>query len=210
MNAEVYRFNVGDFECLVINDGNFIYEPPLIPPPADFLFANAPKKLLEESLNEHGIQPAQWLAFASPFTCVMVSMGGYTVLVDTGADGLTQNTGRLIHNLQAAGIEAGDIDTVILTHSHDDHVGGNTDAKGKPAFSKARYVMWKEEWIFWNSKQPEAIYKNEDFTFTRKNLLSIQHQLNLLDHETEIVPGIRAVTTPGHTPGHMAVSVSSN
>jgi glyoxylase-like metal-dependent hydrolase (beta-lactamase superfamily II) len=210
MNTEVYRFNVGDFECMAINDGTFTYEPPLIPPPADFLFANAPKKLLKETLNEHGIQPGKWAAFVSPFTCVMVNAGRHKVLIDTGADGLTPNTGRLLRNLHAVGIEAGDIDTVILTHGHDDHIGGNTDAKGKPAFPKASYVMWKEEWTFWTSEQAEELYGNEDFTFTRKNLLPIQDQMDLLDHEAEIVPGIRAVPAPGHTPGHMAVSISSN
>lgn len=209
MNTEVYRFKVGDFECFAINDGTFTYEPPLIPPPADFLFANAKKELLKETLNKYGIQSEKWLAFVSPFTCVMVSTGRHKVLVDTGANGLTSNTGRLLCNLHTVGIEAGEIDIVILTHAHDDHVGGNTDAKGKSAFPKARYVMWKDEWIFWTSEQPETIYKDEDFTFTRKNLFAIQDQMDLIDHEAEVVPGIHAVPAPGHTPGHMAVSVSS-
>lgn len=209
MNADVYRFKVGAFECFAISDGTFTYEPPLIPPPADFLFANAPKTLLREILNEHSIQPEEWMAFVSPFTCLMVNTGRHKVLVDTGADGLTPNTGRLLRNLHAVGIEAGDIDTVVLTHGHDDHVGGNTDAKGKSSFPTARYVMWKEEWTFWTSEQPERLYGNEDFTFARKNLLPIQDQIDLLDHEVEIVLGIRAMPAPGHTPGHMAVSVSS-
>lgn len=210
MNTDVYPFKVGDFECFAINDGNFTYEPPLIAPPAEFLFANAPKELLKEALNEHGIQPEEWMAFVSPFTCVMVNTGRHKVLVDTGADGLTPNTGKLLGNLHVMGIEADDIDTVILTHAHDDHIGGNTNAEGKPAFRKARYVMWGEEWTFWTSEEPEALYKNEDFTFIRKNLLPVQRQLHLLDHEMEIVPGIGAVPAPGHTLGHMAVSVSSN
>jgi glyoxylase-like metal-dependent hydrolase (beta-lactamase superfamily II) len=210
MNTEIYRFKIGDFQCVAISDGNFTYEPPLIPPPAEFLFANASKELLEEVLNDHGIQPEEWKAFVSPFACLMVNTGMHKVLLDTGADGLTPNTGRLLRNLHNVGIEAGDIDTVVLTHGHDDHVGGNTSAEGKPAFPKARYVMWREEWTFWTSEQPETLYGNEDFTFTRKNLFPIRHQLDLLDHEAEIVPGIRAIPAPGHTPGHMAVSLSSN
>jgi len=210
LKTEVYRFKVGDFECMAINDGTFIYKPPLIPPPADFLFANAPKRLLDQTLRDHGIQPERWTEFVTPYTCVMINTGKHKVLVDTGADGLTPETGRLLRNLQAVGIEAGDIDTVILTHAHDDHIGGNTDAKGKSAFPNARYVMWRDEWTFWTSEQPETLYENEDFTFVRKNLLPIQDQIDLLDHEAEIVPGIRAVPAPGHTPGHLAVSVSSN
>jgi glyoxylase-like metal-dependent hydrolase (beta-lactamase superfamily II) len=209
MNTEVYRFKVGDFECFAVNDGNFTYTPPLIPPPADFLFANAPKKELDQVLRKHGILREQWMEFVSPFTCLMVNTGRHKVLVDTGADGLTPNTGKLVRNLQAVGIGTGDIDTVILTHGHDDHVGGNTDTEGKLTFPKARYVMWKEEWTFWTSEQAENLYKNEDFAFTRKNLLPIQYQLDLLDHEAEIVPGISAVVAPGHTVGHMAVAISS-
>jgi len=209
MNTDIYRFKVGDFECIAVNDGNFTYAPPLIPLPATFLFANAPKEQLNQVLREHGIQPEQWTSFVSPFTCLMVNTGRHKVLVDTGLDGLDPNTGRLLSNLKAVGIGAGDIDTVILTHGHDDHVGGNTDAQGNPTFPKARYIMWKEEWTFWTSEQAENLYKNEDFAFTRKNLLPIQHQLDLLDHEAEIVPGIRAVAAPGHTIGHMAVAISS-
>jgi glyoxylase-like metal-dependent hydrolase (beta-lactamase superfamily II) len=209
MNTDVYRFKVGDFDCFAINDGNFKYAPPLIPPPADFLFANAPKEKLDQVLRKYGIQREQWMEFVSPFTCFMVNTGRHKVLVDTGLGGLDPNTGRLISNLKAVGIGTGDIDTVILTHGHDDHVGGNTDTEGKPTFPKARYIMWKAEWTFWTSEQVENLYKNEDFAFTRKNLLPIQHQLDLLDHEAEIVPGIRAVAAPGHTIGHMAVAISS-
>lgn len=209
MNNDFYRFKVGDFECVAINDGTFVYEPPLIPPPADFLFANAPRRLRDQVLHEHGMQAEEWMRFVSPFTCLMVNTGRHKVLVDTGADGFAPNTGRLLHNLRAVGVEARDIDTVVLTHGHDDHVGGNTDAEGKPAFPIARYIMWKKEWTFWTSEQPEALYGNEDFTFTRKKLLPIESRMCLIDHETEIVPGIRAVSAPGHTPGHMAVSVSS-
>ncbi len=208
MNTEIYPFKVGDFECMAVSDGTWTYGPPIFPPPAAFLFANAPKELVDQALSEHGIQPEHWMAYVSPFICLMVDTGRHRVLVDTGADGLDPNTGRLLRNLQAVGIGTGDIDTVILTHGHDDHTGGNTDAEGEPAFPKARYVMWKEEWTFWTS-EAGRLYEDVEIAFIRKNLLAIQHQLDLLDHEAEIVPGIRAVAAPGHTSGHMAVAISS-
>lgn len=213
MNTEIYRFKVGDFECMAVSDGTLTYAPPIFPPPVAFLFANAPKELLDRALSEHSIQPEQWRAWVSPYICVTVNTGRHRVLVDTGADGLDPNTGRLLRNLQAEGIGPGDIDTVILTHGHPDHIGGNTDAKGKPTFRKARYVMWKDEWNFWTSEQAEdkldEHVREVLLAFARNNLPPIQRQLDLIQHEAEIVPGIRAVAAPGHTPGHMALAISS-
>jgi glyoxylase-like metal-dependent hydrolase (beta-lactamase superfamily II) len=135
------------------------------------------------------------------------------VLVDTGADGLAPSTGKLVQNLKAVGIAPEHIDTVILTHGHPDHIGGNTDSEGKLTFPDARYVMWKGEWDFWTSGQAETKLdehvRERQLKFARKNLPPIQGRLKLVDRETEITPGIRALAAPGHTPGQMALAISS-
>ncbi len=213
MNTETYHFKLGTFECIAISDGTHTYTPPTFPPPAAFLFANAPKERLEQTLREHNLQPEQWVEWISPYICLMINTGKNQVLVDTGADGLDPNTGKLLQNLQAEGITPGEIDTVILTHGHPDHIGGNTVSEGRPAFPNARFVMWKDEWDFWTSDLAEL--KGEEHvkellvSFARRNLPPIKDQLYLIDHETEIVPGIQALAAPGHTPGHMAVAISS-
>ena len=213
MGTEVYHFSVGTFECMAVSDGTHTYAPPAFPPPAAFLFANAPKEHLEQALREHNLQPGQWVEWISPYICLVVKTGEHCVLVDTGADGLAPTTGRLLQNLHAEGIAPEDIGMVILTHGHPDHIGGNTDADGKPAFPNARYVMWKEEWDFWTSGQAEQ--KLDEHVrevllgFARRNLPPIQGRLDLIDREMEIVPGIRAVAAPGHTLGHIAVAISS-
>ena len=212
MKAEIYHFKVGAFECMAVSDGTHTYAPPTFPPPATLLFANAPSEHLEHTLREHSLEPEQWVEWVSPYICLVVNTGEQWVLVDTGAGGLAPTTGRLLQNLQAEGIAPGDIGTVVLTHGHPDHIGGNTDAQGKLAFPNARYAMWKEEWDFWTSGQAEATLdehvKEVLMGFARKNLPPIESRLELVDHEKDIVPGIRGVAAPGHTPGHMALVIS--
>jgi len=212
MDTDVYRFKVGDFECMAVSDGSLTYAPPMFPPPATILFSNAPTEVLARVLGEHDLQPEQWTEWISPYTCLLVNTADHLVLVDTGAGGLAPSTGRLILNLKAVGIEPDDIDTIILTHAHPDHIGGNTDSEGKLTFPNARYVMWKGEWDFWTSE--EAALKLDEhakimLAFAQRNLPPIRDRLDLVDHETEILPGVRAVAAPGHTPGHMAVAISS-
>jgi len=213
MSPDRYRFIVGNFECIAVSDGTHTYAPPTFPPPATFLFANAPRESLEQALREHDIQPEQWVEWVSPYICLVVNTGRHLVLVDTGSGGLDENTGKLLQNLQAEGITPEDIDTVIITHGHPDHIGGNTDSEGRLVFPNARFFMWKSEWDFWTSEQAETLLdehvKKVLLMFARKNIPPIENQLDLVDSEMEIVPGIRAVEAQGHTPGHMALAISS-
>jgi glyoxylase-like metal-dependent hydrolase (beta-lactamase superfamily II) len=206
MNADTYRFRVGDFDCMAASDGTFAY-------PDQSFFVNASGARLEEMLQERGARPGEILA---PWTCLYIDTGQHRVLVDTGGGaGLAPTVGKLLSSLRAEGIEPGDVDTVILTHGHPDHIGGNTDAEGEPTFPNARHVMWKDDWHFWTS-QPDLSRLQVDDDLAQlmivqagKNLPPIRSQLDLLDRETEIVPGITAVEAPGHTSGHMALVVSS-
>lgn len=213
MNAEIFRFTLGDFKCMAVSDGTMTYTPPLFPPPASFLCVNAPRERLEKTLAEIGIEAGNWVEWKSTYNCLLIETASNRILVDTGADGIGPDTGRLLFNLQQESVNPEDIDLVILTHGHPDHLGGNTDKEGNPVFPKARWVMWKEEWEFWTSDQPEKqlAEHGRDILIgsARKNLLPLRGRLDLIDQEAEIISGIRAIPAPGHTPGQMALKISS-
>jgi glyoxylase-like metal-dependent hydrolase (beta-lactamase superfamily II) len=207
-----YHFRVGDFDCFAVSDGYHVYSPPQFPPPAVMLFSNALPSALPAIHRKYGL-PTPWTEWVSPYICLVVRTGKKLVLVDTGAASLASTTGKLIANLNAINIKPGDIDIVVNTHGHPDHLGGNLTSDGKPAFPNARYVISRTEWNFWTSKESEEKIEppvREIIVSTaRKNLLPIKDKLRLVEGEEEIVPGIQAVPAPGHTPGLMALAISS-
>lgn len=205
MSAESYRFMVGAVECLAVSDGTFTY-------PSEAFVANVPTERFDQELQDRNLPPREVI---SPYICLLITTGRNRILVDTGA-GFAPTNGKLIENLAAEGIQPGDVDTVILTHGHADHIGGTADDSARPLFPNARYVMWKSEWDFWRQEQPDLgpmpvddHLKHLLVESAHAKLPPIQDNLDLIDREVEIVPGVHAIPAPGHTPGHMAVSISS-
>ncbi len=213
MAAGYHAVRIGAVECTVISDGTFPGTPAPYTSPKQFLFPAASSDQLAQALQEHHIELETVNDWIIPFAGLLIRTGDRVVLMDTGAGGLGPDTGELPANLKAAGVELEDIDIIIHSHAHRDHVGGNTDSRGNPAFPNASYFMWKDEWDYWNADATRRSFQGSGreaaLELTLKNLAPLRGRVQLIEGEGEIIPGVSAVEAPGHTPGHMALAVSS-
>jgi glyoxylase-like metal-dependent hydrolase (beta-lactamase superfamily II) len=206
MPSGSYRFQVGSIWCTVLSDGYFSY-------PTRSFFPNADPTELRRALETRHLPHETVL---SPFVCLLIETGRHVVLVDTGAGGASRTTGAVVARLEMAGIQPKDVDTVVLTHVHPDHIGGALTRASLPTFPNARHVLAESEWEFWTAEHidlsgltvPENL-KSSFVCGARHCLGGLRHQVELIDGESDIVPGVRALPAPGHTPGHLAVLVGS-
>jgi len=199
-----YRFNVGAFEVTTIRDGAV-----QLPGPHPIFGENVAGEDVA-ALAEENFLPSDQMEIA--FTVTIVNTGNEVILFDTGNGGDTgrrPNAGLLLERLAEAGFEPGQIDHVVLTHFHGDHIGGLTEG-GAPAFPNADYVIPAEEYNFWS---------NEDLLFdenmqsraqlVQDKVVPFAEQARFIDPGDAVVSGIEAVKAWGHTPGHTTYHLES-
>lgn len=163
----------------------------------------------------------QWFLTPDRYTlnvnALLVDTGRERVLIDTGAgDAIGPTLGRLPEHLRAASISPEDVDAVILTHGHFDHIGGILLAGGSLAFPNARYLVSETEWEYWTAPDLsleeldlDGGFKKVFIESARRNLGAIADRATTFETDKEIVAGFRAVAAPGHSPGHTALRISS-
>jgi glyoxylase-like metal-dependent hydrolase (beta-lactamase superfamily II) len=111
--------------------------------------------------------------------------------------------------MRQAGLDPAEVDIVIITHAHPDHVGGALDHGGRLNYPNARYYISKTEWDFWFSDPAHNAPPEHFYQIARKNLSAFKDQVTLTQGPTEITPGITLIPAPGHTPGHVVVEIVS-
>ena len=201
--SSTYRYRIGDFEITAVYDGYF-------PLDAKTFITNQPLSAVEKALSDVFL-PTHTVP--TPLTPLIVNTGRNLVLIDTGdGDFLPNVAGHVVRNMRAAGINPEDVDTVLLTHFHVDHLCGLRLNDGSYQFPNARIHVPEGEWAYWMddgnwSRAPERqqIY----FANSRRVFLPIADKVERFGPDKEIVPGIRSIATPGHTPGHSSFMVSS-
>ena len=208
----IHRFQVGNFRCAVFSDGQM--QPPWEPPWDVFfgLDTGVSDEALAHTVAEEG-QNRSGLALG--YNCLYVETDNGAVLLDTGlgqdflgyGPELGAQVGNLGDALALAGVRKQDVATVVLTHLHQDHVRG-TITSGELTFSNAQHIVTTAEATFWENVGERADLADH-IGIAGNALKIIGNQLERVEYGSEILPGIRTVAAAGHTPGHMAVMLSS-
>ncbi len=199
-----YSFAIGEFQVTMLCDGVFFL-------PTDSFATNVQPEEKKPYFDAHYLAPDIVRLQANP---LVIDTRQKLILVDTGLTPGTEwaaHAGHLAKSLSAAGIEPGSVDTVVLTHCHPDHIGGLiTDPTGQ--FPKADLVLSETELDLWNS--PDAASKLPDWAAAgapavKQVFAALGDRLHPIKGGSDIVTGITAVDTPGHTQGHISLLVGS-
>jgi glyoxylase-like metal-dependent hydrolase (beta-lactamase superfamily II) len=199
-----YRYKLGQFELTALYDGTWFL-------PIDGKFVrNASGGAVNAALAKAFLPPN---ILPISFTALLVNTGKQLVLIDTGSAGqLADTAGFMNANLAAGGVKAGDIDTILISHFHPDHIDGLKTKDGDKVFPNAQIFVPEPEWTFWMDDGNQSRASGSVlgyFRNARRIFADIANEVQRFKPGTELVPGIVSLPAYGHTPGHTAFTLQS-
>lgn len=198
-----YRYKVGDIEVTVINDG-------FARRPVEGFIKNAEIKDVQAALQD-AFLPTDSLPLT--FNTLVLNQGSKITLIDTGnGDSGAPTSGRWMANFRAAGFDPAQVNTVVISHFHGDHINGLRLKDGTAVFPNAEVMVPAAEWAFWMddarmNQAPEGM--KGAFQGARRVFGPIATNVKRYEADKEVVPGLTSIAAPGHTPGHTAYMLSS-
>ena len=202
-NPAHFSFTLGEARLTVVSDGYFSL-------PGSGLAVNAPEDERLAFLKDHYLDPERGYSHTNH---LYIEIGEARVLVDVGSGTRWfDTTGRLMGNLEAAGIDPMGITHVVITHAHPDHIWGIRDDFDEPIFPDAEYIIGEAERAYWlqDGLVDQVTPERQQFVVGAVNAINADGvEWTLAGGETEVVPGVRLLDSPGHTPGHMSVMIDS-
>lgn len=201
MASAAAKFAVGAGEITVVSDGNLVL-------PSAFMFPDIAEAERTALLTEYHL-PTDTL---SPDCNIsLLRSGDRLAIFDVGSGpNFMPTAGKLLDNLAEAGIDPADVTDVIFTHAHPDHFWGLTDELDELIFPDATYRMGQVEWDFWRADDTLDKMQEDRKSFVvgaQNRMPLIEDRIELFAPGTEVFPGVEAVDTPGHTPGHVSFMV---
>jgi len=199
-----HALEIGEHTLRTVSDGNLALPP-------EFMFGPMPQDELGAVLAKHDIDLAAPLT--PPCNITVVQDGDRTILFDAGAgENFQDGVGNLIDALDAIDIAPEDVTHVVFTHGHPDHLWGILDDFDDLVFADAVHMMGQAEHAYWTDPATIESIGDARAAFAAgasRRLDALEGEIVLFEAEEEVLPGITAVSTPGHTPGHMAFRVAS-
>jgi glyoxylase-like metal-dependent hydrolase (beta-lactamase superfamily II) len=199
-----YRYQLGQFEITALYDGAIELDTKLL--------KNTDAADLNQLLSRMFVGNPKMQTAVNAY---LINTGSHLVLVDTGAAKLFgPSLGYVLQNMKAAGYEPSQVDTVVITHLHGDHMGGLNDANGQPLFLKATILVAQADNDFWLSQKiaDGMPAKMQPFFKMARDSAApylASNQWKTFTNGSVLVPGIQTVKANGHTPGHTAYAVES-
>jgi glyoxylase-like metal-dependent hydrolase (beta-lactamase superfamily II) len=199
-----YRYRIGSYELTALSDG--LWERPI----EDNFVRNVDPAEVRKAMID-GFLPTDKLPI--PFTALLVNTGAKLVLIDTGSGGqLAATAGTFNANLAAAGIAPEQIDTILISHFHPDHINGIKTKDDELYFPKAEIKVPAAEWDFWmdESLPGRAAPAIKGYVLNARRIFrNIAKDVTRFSPDAELAPGLTAIDASGHTPGHAAFSIAS-
>jgi len=202
-NPGFFRFTLGEAKITVVSDGYLGLS-------VDGLGVNADPAEVQAFLAKHFLSTETNYSHTNH---IHIEIGDTRVLVDVGSGNRFLDTaGRVWANMEAAGLDPAAITHVVITHAHPDHIWGIRDDFDEAILPDAKYFIGETEKNFWmqDGLASQVSADMQQFVVGAQNSIEVDGaEWELMQDGTEIVPGVRVIDTPGHTPGHMSVVVES-
>lgn len=199
---DFYRFRLGDFEVTTIRDGARASDGP-----HPMFAGDQEADTVHELLRENRLPETRFVLGYAP---TLVNTGTELVLFDTGlgAGSRGDGLGNTRAVLQTAGYTPEQVDVVVITHMHPDHIGGLME-EGGPAFPNARYVTGETEYDFWTAPERKSGPTEQLAGMVESLVVPLAEKTSFVKDGGAVASGITAMAAFGHTPGHMIYMIES-